>query len=123
MNILDILLKCVEWKGHIDKSRILGDSLLAANVYASVCPIRSRVKWISCLLASWPANIMSPVGSIALMCEHVQLHSARKFPINIKFLVKLKKSATNSFQILTDAYEDAPLTRAYVFEWYKRSSG
>ncbi|GFW47904.1 mariner Mos1 transposase [Trichonephila clavipes] len=33
MNILDILLKCVKWKGHIDKSRILGDSLLAANVY------------------------------------------------------------------------------------------
>ncbi|GFW54823.1 uncharacterized protein TNCV_2654631 [Trichonephila clavipes] len=35
MNILDILLKCVKRKGHIDKSRILGDSLLAANVYAS----------------------------------------------------------------------------------------
>ncbi|GFX33503.1 integrase catalytic domain-containing protein [Trichonephila clavipes] len=34
MNILDIPSKCVKWKGHTDKSRILGDSLLAANVYA-----------------------------------------------------------------------------------------
>ncbi|GFT87904.1 HTH_Tnp_Tc3_2 domain-containing protein [Trichonephila clavipes] len=34
MNTLDILLKCVKWKGHIDKSRIQGDSILAANVYA-----------------------------------------------------------------------------------------
>ncbi|GFS84921.1 hypothetical protein TNCV_1305401 [Trichonephila clavipes] len=34
MNTLDILLKCVKWKGHIDKSRILGDSLLKADVYA-----------------------------------------------------------------------------------------
>ncbi|GFV46696.1 protein GVQW3 [Trichonephila clavipes] len=46
-----------------------------------------------------------------------------KCRINIRFLVKLKKSATKTFQILIEAYGDETLSSAYVFEWYKRFSG
>ncbi|GFT40283.1 hypothetical protein TNCV_627741 [Trichonephila clavipes] len=46
-----------------------------------------------------------------------------KCQINIKLLVKLKKSATKTFQILTEAYGDETLSRAHVFERHKRFSG
>lgn len=36
--------------------------------------------------------------------------------INLKFLVKLEKSATESFCLLTDVYGDAVLSRTRVFE-------
>ncbi|GFY00350.1 hypothetical protein TNCV_1663891 [Trichonephila clavipes] len=34
-----------------------------------------------------------------------------------------KKSAKKTFQMLTKAYGDETLSRAHVFEWYKRFSG
>jgi hypothetical protein len=40
--------------------------------------------------------------------------------VNIKFLVKLKKSATETFQLLTEAYGEECMSRARVFEWHKR---
>jgi len=40
--------------------------------------------------------------------------------VNIKFLVKLKKSATGTFQLLTEAYGEDCLSRARAFEWHKR---
>ena len=42
--------------------------------------------------------------------------------VNIKFLVKLKKSATETFQLLTEAYGEDYMSRARVFEWHKRFS-
>jgi hypothetical protein len=42
--------------------------------------------------------------------------------INVKFLVKLKKSATETFQLLTEAYGEDCMTRPGVFEWHKRFS-
>jgi hypothetical protein len=42
--------------------------------------------------------------------------------VNIKFLVKLKKSATETFQLLTEAYDEDLMSRARVFEWHKRFS-
>ncbi|GFV52601.1 hypothetical protein TNCV_337201 [Trichonephila clavipes] len=45
-----------------------------------------------------------------------------KCRINIKFLEKLKKSATKTFQILTEAYGNETLCRAYVFESYEQLS-
>ena len=42
--------------------------------------------------------------------------------VNIKFLVKLKKSAMETFQLLTEAYGEDCMSRARVFEWYKRFS-
>ena len=40
--------------------------------------------------------------------------------VNIRFLVKLKKSATETYQMLLEAYGDKCLSRACVFEWHKR---
>lgn len=40
--------------------------------------------------------------------------------INIKFLVKLKKSPTECFLMLTEVFGDNALSRARVFEWHKR---
>ena len=42
--------------------------------------------------------------------------------VKIKFLVKLKKSATETFQLLSEAYGENCLSRARVFEWHKRLS-
>jgi hypothetical protein len=38
--------------------------------------------------------------------------------VNIKFLVKLKKSATETFQLLTEAYGEDCISHARVFEWH-----
>jgi len=40
--------------------------------------------------------------------------------VNTKFLVKLKKSATETFQLLTEAYGEDCMPRARVLEWHKR---
>ena len=42
--------------------------------------------------------------------------------VNVKFLVKLKKSATETFQLLTEAYVEDCMSRARVFQWLKRFS-
>jgi len=42
--------------------------------------------------------------------------------VNIKFIVKLKKSATETFQLLTEAYVEDCMSRARVFEWHKQFS-
>ena len=40
--------------------------------------------------------------------------------INLKFLVKLNKTATESFRMLTEVYGEECMSRARVFEWHKR---
>lgn len=42
--------------------------------------------------------------------------------INVKFLVKLKKTPTECYKLLKEAYGENSLSRARVFEWYKRFS-
>lgn len=42
--------------------------------------------------------------------------------INIKFLVKLKKNATETLNLLREAYGEDALSRSRVFEWHKRFS-
>ena len=67
------------------------------------------------------------------MCTHLEVQT-RFYPrsemsdckseqrVNIKFLVKLKKSATETFQLLTEAYGEDCMSRARVFEWHERFS-
>jgi hypothetical protein len=38
----------------------------------------------------------------------------------IKFLVKLKKTATETFEMLKSAYGEEYLSRTSVFEWHER---
>ena len=40
--------------------------------------------------------------------------------INLKFLVKLGKTATESLEMLKQVYGDEALSRARVFDWHKR---
>ena len=40
--------------------------------------------------------------------------------INIKFLTKLGKSATETYNLLTEVYGDPCLSRTQVFEWFKK---
>jgi hypothetical protein len=42
---------------------------------------------------------------------------------NIKFLSKLKKTATKTYQLLREVYRDDTLSRANVFEWHRRFLG
>ena len=42
--------------------------------------------------------------------------------VNIKFLPKLKKSTTETFQLLTEAYGEDCTSRARMFEWHKQFS-
>jgi len=41
-------------------------------------------------------------------------------PVNIKFSVKLGKAATETLQLLRDAYDDETLSRARVFGRHRR---
>jgi hypothetical protein len=40
--------------------------------------------------------------------------------VNVKFCVKLGKAATETLQLLRDAYGDEALSRARVFGWHRR---
>ena len=40
--------------------------------------------------------------------------------VNLKFLVKLNKTATECLQMLSDVYREDCMSRARVFEWHKR---
>ena len=40
--------------------------------------------------------------------------------VYIKFLTKLGKSATETYNLLTEVYGDQCLSRKQVFEWFKK---
>ena len=40
--------------------------------------------------------------------------------VNVKFRVKLGKSATETYHLLKNVYGDECLSRTQVFEWFKR---
>ena len=40
--------------------------------------------------------------------------------INVKFCVKLGKSATETYDLLKKVYGDQCLSRTQIFEWFKR---
>jgi hypothetical protein len=42
---------------------------------------------------------------------------------NIKFLAKLKKTATETYKLLHEVHGEDTLSRARVFEWHRRFLG
>jgi hypothetical protein len=40
--------------------------------------------------------------------------------VNVKFLAKLEKSATETYNLLIEVYGDECLSHSQVFEWFKR---
>jgi hypothetical protein len=64
------------------------------------------------------------------VCEEVFLLLVRKMTdtkieqrTNIKFLAKLKNTATETYQLVCEAYGEHNLSRARVFEWHRRFLG
>jgi hypothetical protein len=64
------------------------------------------------------------------VCEEVFLLLVRKITdtsikqrTNIKFLAKLKKTPTKTYQLLREVYGEDTLSRARVFEWHRRFLG
>jgi len=63
---------------------------------------------------------------VAMLLVRVRLYCRKMLDIkieqrvNIKFLVKLKKTAAESFRVLCEVYGEECLSRARVFEWHKR---
>ena len=57
-----------------------------------------------------------PVAIFAVRRMDVQFEQR----VNIKFCVKLGKTATETLQLLPDAYGDEALSRVRVFEWHRR---
>ena len=43
--------------------------------------------------------------------------------VNVKFCVKLGKSATETYDLLKKVYGDECLSCTQVYEWFKRSKG
>ena len=43
--------------------------------------------------------------------------------VNVKFCVKLGKSAKETYHLLKKVYSDECLSRTQVFEWFKRFKG
>ena len=68
-------------------------------------------------------TLLSTSGRI-FRCRHVfilslKMSDCKSERVNIKFLVKLKKSATETFHLLTEGYGEDCMSRACVFEWHK----
>ena len=40
--------------------------------------------------------------------------------INLKFLVRLGKTPTETFNLLQEVYGDATMSKTRIFEWHKR---
>ena len=43
-----------------------------------------------------------------------------KQQINLKFLIRLRKTPTKTFKLLQEVYRDATISRTWIFEWHKR---
>ena len=43
-----------------------------------------------------------------------------KQQINLKFLIWLRKTPTETFKLLQEVYRDATISRTWIFEWHKR---
>ncbi|GFW66252.1 hypothetical protein TNCV_1711511 [Trichonephila clavipes] len=77
-----------------------------SSIYEASFAIIDHASWEYCVLVS-ERNYILP----------------GKSRINIKYFVKLKKSASKIFPILIEAYRDEILSSSHVFEWLIRFSG
>jgi hypothetical protein len=59
-------------------------------------------------------NCQLPVNDVSRMDVQVEQR------VYIRFCVKMGKTATETLQLLRDAYGDEALSRARVFEWHRR---
>ena len=65
--------------------------------------------FVACLFAASVVGFDATVGNTRMEQQ-----------INLKFLVKLRKSPTECFKLLTEVYYEDVMSRPRVFEWHKR---
>ena len=56
----------------------------------------------------------------AVGCYETVRNSRMEQQINLKFLVKLKKTPTECFKLLKEVYGEGVMSRTKIFEWHKR---
>ena len=69
----------------------------------------ARQNFVACLYAASVVDIDATVGNTRMEQQ-----------INLKFLVKPRKSPTECFKLLTEVYGEDVKSRPRVFEWHKR---
>ena len=57
---------------------------------------------------------------MSMNCESVMTDNIKEQRINIKFCVKLGKTASDTLNLLTQVYGDESLKKTAVFSWHKR---
>ena len=68
----------------------------------------------------WPVDFPLPSHKVSYTCIGIMLSANAEQCVNIKFLIKLGKSATETYNLLTEVYGDQCLSRTQVFEWFKK---
>jgi len=95
----------------------VGGERQAAVEHVPTCHSVTRLTLITLLITSGHIFKYRPVHILGQ-----NMSDCKSERVNIKFLVKLKKSVTETFQLLTEAYGEDCVFRARVFEWHKRFS-
>ena len=95
-----------EWEGRDKQTAI-----------EHVLTCRSVTRLSSIALLSTSGRIFKYMRVLILGGKMSECKSDQR--VNIKFLVKLKKSATEAFQLLTEVYSEDCMSRARMFEWHK----
>jgi hypothetical protein len=80
----------------------------------------NRTRLDSSLYVSWFVSELCL--SVTKLCCSAGFVARMKIEqrINLKFLVKLKKTPTECFQLLKEVYGDNVTSRARVLEWHKQ---
>jgi len=79
-------------------------------VILASCPYLFQLDWLSQSCATAVSVWSCFITSLCLRCWKIS---------NVKFCVKLNKSATETFASSTETYRDATLSRTVVFKWHK----
>ena len=102
---LTLYLGNQEWEGR-DKQAAIGHFLTCHSV-----------KRLSSIVLLSTSERIFKYRRVLILCR--EMSDCKSERVNIKFLVKLKKSATETFHLLTEAYREDCMFRARVFNWYK----
>ena len=84
-------------------------SVLSFQAFLQRSVGNARQNFVACLFAASVVGFDATVGNTRMEQR-----------INLKFLVKLRKSPTECFKLLTEVYGEDEMSRPRVFKWHKR---
>lgn len=106
VKLIYIVLSSLCFKRHLDNVIVLLSRRLCVTIVRKPC--HSQIKAIPNMI------------SVRQHCHCKTMSNEQR--TNIKFLAKLGRTPTETFEMLKAAYGDQTLSRARVFEWHKRFS-